>query len=396
MKTMNELREIIASDIESYRTLGRTLRNVKAQIETIYNEDVAAGRTPKESVVRMMKELGKDEVRDVIATLTICASWDGRISRTAKEWAYNSGNGYDEEAAESLWIRSSKIHYAHLSQLAEACGTIKPADLEAEIADEDLDEAVSETISQAAEDADEETVEKAARCIGEGNGYYKEEILRKFLAALREAREAVKSGSDLTLRVSDRNNKMGKIPSVSTLPFLTCPSTCRNTCGKICYAAKLANLRPAVLRSYAINTALATLRPDLYWQQVRTVLAVSRFFRFHVSGDIINRAYLDEMISAALSAPHCEILVFTKRYNLVNAWIDENGDLPANLHILFSGWEDLSPENPHGLPETQVYGRKEEPDPSWLLCGGECSSCACRGLGCWQAKRGDVIAFRKH
>lgn len=265
-----------------------------------------------------------------------------------------------------------------------------------EITQEDLDEAVSETIAQAAEDEDEETVEKAAKCVGEGNGYYKEEILRKFLAALREAREAVKSGSDLTLRVSDRNNKMGKIPSVSTLPFLTCPSTCRNTCGKICYAAKLANLRPAVLHSYAINTALATLRPDLYWQQVRTVLAVSRFFRFHVSGDIINRAYLDEMISAALSAPHCEILVFTKRYNLVNAWIDENGDLPANLHILFSGWEDLSPVNPHGLPETQVYGRKEEPDPSWLLCGGECSSCACRGLGCWQAKRGDVIAFRKH
>lgn len=405
MKTAETLRIMIAESREEYRAFAKETRNALKVIEGCYRDSLTANETPKETILKAMKILGSAEiVRDVIASLTIDQAWDGRISGAAKEWAYNSGNGWDEEACEMLWLRSSVIHCAHLSQLAEACGSILPKDLEEvteeqpseEITEEDLREAVAETISQAAEDEDEETVEKAVKAVDETRGYYKESILRKFLTALREAREAVKSGEDLALRVSDRNDKMGLIPSVSILPFMTCPAICRGTCGKSCYAAKLANLRPSVLSSWAHNTALVTLRPEVYWQQVREVLALSRFFRFHVGGDIINRAYLEQVISAAKDFPHCEILIFTKRYDLVNSWIDENGDLPENLHLHLSGWDGKRPPNPHHLPETNVYGRKEEPDPSWLLCGSHCETCACRGLGCWQSKKGDVIAFEKH
>lgn len=227
-------------------------------------------------------------------------------------------------------------------------------------------------------------------------GYYNENTLAKFRDALTRWTERVKNGDDIHVSFSAANNKMGAVSSVSTLPFTTCPGICVRTCGPDCYAAKLANLRPNVLESYAKNTALALFAPMRYWKEINEHLNGVRFFRFHVSGDIINYTYFVNMVDAALSHPHCEILAFTKRYDAVNKYLDTFGDLPSNLHILFSGWHNLDPVNPYELPETNVYERNEEPQKEWLLCGGNCFDCGCRGVGCWQAKRGDVIAFRKH
>jgi len=228
------------------------------------------------------------------------------------------------------------------------------------------------------------------------NGYYNDSTLAKFGEALREAAEAVKAGEETRVRISNSNSKMGAVASVSTLPFITCPSCCASTCGAKCYAAKLANLRPAVLKSYAVNTALALHRPDLYWAQVNTAVMAVRYFRFHVSGDIMNYDYFCHMIEIARNNDRTEILCFTKRFEIVNRWISENGELPGNLHILFSGWSNLKPENPHRLPETNVIERGAEPADDWKICGGNCFNCACRGLGCWNAQRGDVVAFHMH
>ena len=228
-------------------------------------------------------------------------------------------------------------------------------------------------------------------------GYYKPEVLAKFNAALKEQIERVQAGEETSVRISNANSKMGNVASVSTLPFLTCPACCKDTCGAKCYAAKLANLRPAVLKSYAINTALAMYAPGEYWKQVNAAVSAVRYFRFHVSGDIMNTHYFKSMICAARNNPKTEILVFTKRYDIVNAWIDENGSIPENMHVLFSGWSNLKPENPHNLPETNVIPRGVNSYPEdWKLCGGNCFNCACRGVGCWQAKPGDTIAFNEH
>ena len=228
------------------------------------------------------------------------------------------------------------------------------------------------------------------------NGYYNGKVLAKFNAALRDAMEGVQACKYLTVKFSDGNAKMGSIPSVSTLPFLTCPSCCKETCGKACYAAKLANIRPNVLANYAINTALAIRRPDLYWTHISDFVKTCRYFRFHVSGDIINYDYSMHMVRIAKENPHCEILAFTKRFDVVNRYIEENNSLPENMHILFSGWNNLTPDNPHNLPETTVFERDEDFNPDWKMCGGKCFECVCRGLGCWQAKSGDIIAFKKH
>lgn len=226
--------------------------------------------------------------------------------------------------------------------------------------------------------------------------YYNEKVMDKFTTALNEAKKEVESGMVKTVSISSGNVKMGAVPSVSTLPFITCPSRCKGTCGSACYAAKIANMRPSVLKAYARNTALAMLKRDLFWAGINYALMGARFFRFHVSGDILNRDYFDRMVKAAATNPHCEILVFTKRYEIVNAWMDENGDLPENLHILFSGWTNLEPINPHDLPETNIFTDEQGPKDEWLVCGGNCYECGCRGVGCWQAKKGQTVAFKKH
>ena len=141
---------------------------------------------------------------------------------------------------------------------------------------------------------------------------------------------------------------------------------------------------------------MALLRPVEYWKQVDDAVKGVRYFRFHVSGDIINSEYFANMVNVAYCNPHTEILVFTKRFNIVNMWIEANGSIPSNLHIMFSGWQGLEPDNPYNLPETIVYTCEEDFNPEWKTCGGNCFNCGCRGVGCWNAKNGDVIAFKMH
>ncbi len=231
------------------------------------------------------------------------------------------------------------------------------------------------------------------------SGYDNATFTEKMAAALIEAAEVVKApdfkGGP---KISHGNSKMGEVPSVSLLPIATCPTRCHGRCASVCYAAKLANMRPAVLKAYAYNTALALYRPDLYWLGVFDAIAASRFFRFHVSGDILagRSNYFEHMVLAARIYPHCEILAFTKRFEVVNDWIEENGPLPENLHIIFSGWQDMPVPNPHNLPMSQVIFKGCEPDPSWKQCGGNCLKCGCRGIGCWTLAAGETVAFKKH
>jgi hypothetical protein len=94
--------------------------------------------------------------------------------------------------------------------------------------------------------------------------YYNEKVMAKFQESLKEAKEEVKAGKITAASISTDNIKMGAVPSVSLLPFITCPGRCKNTCGAECYAAKIANMRGTVLKSYARNTALLMIKPALY------------------------------------------------------------------------------------------------------------------------------------
>ena len=196
-----------------------------------------------------------------------------------------------------------------------------------------------------------------------------------------------------TLSVSPGNIKLGAIRSVSLPAGITCGRECEN-----CYAKKLEKLRPSVRKAYQNNLKILNEDRDEYWRQVNEVLKTSRYFRFHVSGDIPNPDYLLRMAHAALENPKCEILCFTKRYEFVSDFLDAGNFIPQNLHLILSGWKGLKMHNPYDLPEAHVIyrdgtttaraGAKE--------CEGNCSRCASTEGGCWTLKNGEQVVFHEH
>lgn len=196
------------------------------------------------------------------------------------------------------------------------------------------------------------------------------------------------------ISISPGNSKMGAIPSVSLPPVITCPKGA--PCAAKCYAAKLCRIYPTVKAAYQRNLDLLNENWDAYWQQLRGAACTSRYFRYHVSGDIPNASYFKEMVITAKQLPGTHFLAFTKRYDIVNRYISVFGDLPQNLHVIFSEWGDLTPPNPHNLPTAAVIFKGESPREDWKICGGNCAECACRGVGCWELQKGETIALYEH
>ena len=136
------------------------------------------------------------------------------------------------------------------------------------------------------------------------------------------------------ITISKGNSKLGDIPSVS-LPAI---KTCGNVpCKKKCYAKRLAARRANVGISWEKNWNVLMSDPGTYWREVEASIKMSRFFRFHVGGDIPDVGYLQHMFSVARRNKHCKILCFTKKYDLVNGYLSAGARKPANLLLVFVG-----------------------------------------------------------
>ena len=200
----------------------------------------------------------------------------------------------------------------------------------------------------------------------------------------------------MNVKISNGNAKMGAIPSVSLPAGVTCRSDCE--CSKKCYAKRLERMRPSVRQAYKHNYDLLNSDPNTYWREVEASIMMSRFFRFHVSGDIPDATYFEHMVDIARTNTHCEILCFTKKYDIVNSHINIIGKLPKNLHIIFSGWHDIEMVNPYNLPEAHVRYRDGSTTAreDAKMCGGNCTECAITDGGCWTAKHGEQVVFNEH
>lgn len=195
--------------------------------------------------------------------------------------------------------------------------------------------------------------------------------------------------------ISRGNSKMGNVPSVSLPSQVTCrPCPCWDKC----YAKKLERLRPSVRKAYQRNLNILDNDPMKYWREVEAAIMCSRFFRFHVSGDIPDGQYLCQMAAVAERNPHCQILCFTKKYEMVNIGLDNGFEIPSNLHIIFSAWKGLEMENPHNLPEAHVRYRDGTTTAreDAVQCHGNCTDCAITDSGCWTLKKGEEVVFNEH
>lgn len=200
----------------------------------------------------------------------------------------------------------------------------------------------------------------------------------------------------MNIKISSGNAKLGSIPSISLPAGVTCRDDCE--CQKKCYAKKLERLRKTVREAYRHNYDLLNQDSDTYWREVEASIMMSRFFRFHVSGDIPDCVYFAHMIEVAERNKHCEILCFTKKFDIVNQHLDVGGKIPKNLHIIFSGWKNLKMNNPYLLPEAHVRYRDGYTTASDNAkeCTGNCTECAITDGGCWTLKSGEQVVFNEH
>jgi hypothetical protein len=148
--------------------------------------------------------------------------------------------------------------------------------------------------------------------------------------------------------------------------------------------------------AYDRNLEILKADRDEYFRQVKGACLMSRYFRFHVSGDIVDADYLDRMVRLARECKGTEILAFTKNYEDVNEYFEIHRK-PKNLHLIFSlPFDGAQIDNPHNLPTAAVIFKGQDVPDNYKICGGNCTECACRGVGCWQLKNGETIAFHKH
>lgn len=215
----------------------------------------------------------------------------------------------------------------------------------------------------------------------------------------------IETGVDgLSVRFSTGNRKTGaNVPSVSLIPVADC-GNCK-VCSGGCYDVRNVCYQKTVQISRAVNSAILKSNPKKYFDAVRKFVRFARFFRWHVGGDLVNLDYFLQVVAIALETPHCEFLIFTKEFDMVNGWLSDGNKLPENLHLIFSDWRGIEMQNPFNLPVSSPVwfdkaGNEIErgphctPSASW--CPGFCEDCAAAGSGCWNLKPGETILFEAH
>jgi hypothetical protein len=215
-----------------------------------------------------------------------------------------------------------------------------------------------------------------------------------------KAYQASYNGDALQIHISAGNMKLGAIMNISLPPVITCHNC--SSCSKYCYAVRSYNRFTDTAAGWNENYMLFLTDPGRYFNEISKAVKLQRFFRWHVSGDIVNGAYLAGMIRVAIENPKVEFLAFTKAYQIVNAAIAAGAVIPANLHILFSAAPGTDMLNPYRLPECHINFA----DPTLNTycggaeyeyhCGGNCTECAVNGCGCFFLKPGDVTIINQH
>lgn len=194
-------------------------------------------------------------------------------------------------------------------------------------------------------------------------------------------------------KVTVGNTKLGTIPSINVPAIITCRKDC--TCTKVCYANKGTFKFPSVKECYENNLKAYLDDPKQAETDIIKQLPLYGMVRWHSAGDIVNEEYFQMMVNIAKIKKGVKFMAFTKKYEIVNAYLDKGNKLPSNLKIIFSEWyDDYGLQNPHKLPMAYVYNHKldNEVPKKAILCSGECNNC---GL-CWLLKNNQAVYFNIH
>ena len=199
--------------------------------------------------------------------------------------------------------------------------------------------------------------------------------------------------------MSNGNSKTGR--AWLNLAFPTC--VCREDapCRKTCYANKGCQQIEKVQAAYYRNLRIYNDDPDNFFEQVYYKVKFTGLPKVRIfdSGDLPSYDFFERLVEVCKKTPGAKYMMFTKKYEIVNEYIDRNGNLPDNLNVMFSAWDRLwDVPNPHGLGVAYVdfEDKRLNPDiPRYAFkCPGRESTCSACGA-CWN-KRLKAVVFHQH
>lgn len=214
---------------------------------------------------------------------------------------------------------------------------------------------------------------------------YKRETIDRVLTMARETGKRLEAVpvEEIKISISKGNRKIGRAMNVSLMPIFTCKNC--DACKWLCYDIKACSQYPGtVIDARMRNTVILRRDREAFFSRIDEAISRRRthkFFRWHVAGDIIDGDYFARMVDIARRHDDFVFWTYTKVYGVVNEWIDQNGPLPGNLHVMFSEWRGMPMDNPHGLPEFRVVFKDETP-PAGYYCPGNCDVCKACNRGC--------------
>ena len=199
--------------------------------------------------------------------------------------------------------------------------------------------------------------------------------------------------------ISEGNDKIGHALNVSLPAIIACRHCCtcdkKDGCSYYCYDVKdcyrYGYKDDNTFHARAVNYVFATKYREEFFAAINAAMDArtkDKYFRYQVGGDILDYDYFCQMVESAARHPDFIVWTYTKCYAFVNKWIAENGDLPENMHVMFSAWEGMPIHNPYNLPVFAcklAAGNKditEEQFAAMYQCPGNCDICKAARRGC--------------
>ena len=162
---------------------------------------------------------------------------------------------------------------------------------------------------------------------------------------------------DMTISVAKGNSKLGQsVFAFNLLPGDAPISTkdkgqltnVRGTCGGCCdgcegncYAVKdTRRYHNTCIPSLAKNTLIMRHDMEGMFAQLRENLEKkkAKVLRYHSSGEIETYDYLLHMVRLAVEMPNVRFYFYTKRFDFIERYLKECGELPENLICNISEW----------------------------------------------------------
>lgn len=199
---------------------------------------------------------------------------------------------------------------------------------------------------------------------------------------------------------SNAISKTGKCILTASFPV---GETCRKDapCYKRCYGRKGHMRCSSYMKSMQENLRLYQMNPEYYYVLISSELTMIpyKYFRWFVTGDMPDGAFLEQIaVRLAIEHPNTQFLMFTKKFEYVNSFLERGKQIPSNLNVVFSAWGNFLPENPYNLPVSYVRFLANDKETNENIpadakeCSGKCYNC----MDCWNLRYGESVVFNRH